>query len=120
VEQLKYLGTILMYLNSIQEKIKSRLKSEKACYHPVLNLLSSSLLSKYIKIKAYSTIILPVVMYGCESWSFTLREEHRLMASEDRVRRRKKLTAEWRRLYNEEPDDVYLHRILFRLSNQDE
>ena len=52
--------------NSIQEEIKSRLKSGKACYS-VQNLLSSSLLSKNLKIKIYRTIILPVVLYGCET-----------------------------------------------------
>ena len=78
MEQFRYLGTTLMYQNSIQEEIKSRLKSENACYHSVQNLLSSSLLSKNLKIKIYRTIILPVVLYGCEMWSLTLREEHRL------------------------------------------
>jgi hypothetical protein len=53
VEQFKYLGTTLTYQNSIQKEIKSRLKSGNACYHPVQNLLSSSLLSKHIKIKIY-------------------------------------------------------------------
>ena len=55
-----------------------RLKSGNACYHSVQNLLSSSLLSKNLKIKIYRTIILPVVLYGCETWSLTLREERRL------------------------------------------
>jgi len=55
-----------MKQNSIQEEIKSRLKSGNACYHSVQNFLSSSLLSKNIKIKIYRTIILPVVSYGCE------------------------------------------------------
>ena len=49
-----------------------------ACYHLVENLLSSSLLSKNLVVKIYGTIILPVVLYGCETWSLTLREEHRL------------------------------------------
>jgi hypothetical protein len=62
--------------NSIQEEIKSRLKSGNACYLCEQNLLSSSLLSKNIKIKIYRTIILPVVLYGCETWSQTLRVEH--------------------------------------------
>jgi len=61
--------------NSIQEEIKSRLKLGNACYYLVQNLLSSSLLSKNLKIKIYRTIILPVVLYGCETWSLTLREE---------------------------------------------
>jgi hypothetical protein len=56
---------------SIQEKIKSRLKSRNNCYHSVLNPLSSILLSKNIKIKIHRTIILPVVWYGCETWSLT-------------------------------------------------
>jgi len=55
--------------NSIAEGIKSRLKSGNACYHSVPNLLSSRLLFKNLKIKIYRTIILPVVLYGCETWS---------------------------------------------------
>jgi len=66
-----------MNQNSIQEEIKSRLKSGNSGNHLVQNLLSSSLLSKNIKIKIYRTIILPVVLYGCETWLLTLREEHR-------------------------------------------
>jgi hypothetical protein len=70
------------------------------------NLLSSSLLSKNVKIKIYRTIILPVVLYGCESWSLTLREECRLRVLENRVLRRifgpkrDEVTGEWRRLHN--------------------
>jgi hypothetical protein len=87
VEQFKYLGTTLTNENSIQEEIKNRLKSGNACYS-VQNLWSSSLLSKNIKIKIYKTIILPVVLYGCESWSLTLREEGRLRVFENKVLRR--------------------------------
>ena len=64
--------------NSIQEEVKNRLKSRNTFYHSVQNLLSSSLLTKNLKIKIYRTIILPVVLYGCETWSLTLREERRL------------------------------------------
>ena len=53
-----------------------------------MNLLSSSLLSKKLKIKIYRTIILPVVLHGCETWSLTLREERRLRVFENRVLRR--------------------------------
>ena len=77
MEDFKYLGTTLTNQNSIQEEIKSRLKSGTACYHLVRNLLSSSLLSKNLKIKIYRTVILPVVLYGCETWSLRLREERR-------------------------------------------
>jgi len=62
VEQFKYLGTIVSIQKSIQEEIKSRLKSGNSCNHSVQNLLSSSLLSKSIKIKVYIIIILPVVL----------------------------------------------------------
>ena len=64
---MKYLGTTLANQNSIQEEIKSRLKSGNACYHSVQNILSSRLLSRNLKIKIYRTIILPVVLYGCET-----------------------------------------------------
>ena len=70
-----YLGTTLTNQNSIVEEIKSRLRSGNACYHSVQNLLSSRLLSKNLKIKIYRTIIFPVVLYGCETWSLTLREK---------------------------------------------
>jgi hypothetical protein len=113
VKEFKYWGTTLTNQNSIQEKIKSRLNSENACYHSVPNLLSSSLLSKNTKIKIYRTVILPVVLYGCETWSVTLREEYRLRVFENRVLRRifgpkrDEVTGEWRRLHNEELNDLY-------------
>jgi len=60
-----------------------------SCYHSVQNLLSSSLLSKNLKIKIYRTIFLPVVLYGCETWSLTLREERKLRMFENMVLMRK-------------------------------
>jgi hypothetical protein len=71
------------------------------------------LLSKNVKIKIYRTIILPVVLYGCETWSLTLREECRLRVFENRVLRRifgpkrDEVTGEWRRLHNKEPYALY-------------
>ena len=62
-----------------------RLKSGNACYHSVQNLLSSRLLSKNLKIKIYRTVILPVVLYGCETWSLTLQEERKLRVFENRT-----------------------------------
>ena len=88
VEQFKYLGTTLTNQNSIQEEIKSRLKSGNACYHSMQNLFSSSLLSKNVRIKIYRTIILPLVLFGCEAWSLTLREERRLRVFENWVLRK--------------------------------
>jgi len=64
VEQFKCLETTLTHQNSIQEEIKSRLKSGNVCYHSVRNILSSSLLFNTLKIKIYRTVILPVVLYG--------------------------------------------------------
>jgi len=113
VEEFKYLGTTLTNQNSIQEEIKSRLEFGNACYYLVQNLLFSSLLSKNLKIKIYSTIILPVVLYGCETWSLTLREECRLRVFENRVLRRvfgpkrDKVRGESRKLHNEELSDLY-------------
>ena len=77
------------------------------CYYSVQNLLSSSLLSKKLKIKIYRTIILPVVLYVCETWSLTLREKRRLRVFETRVLRRvfgpkrDEVTGEWRKLHIE-------------------
>jgi hypothetical protein len=88
--------------NYVQGEIKSRSKSGSAWYHSMQNLSSSSLLSKNIKIKIYRTIILPVVLYGCETWLLTLREDCRL-----RVLRRILVNGEWRKLRNEELYDLY-------------
>jgi len=113
VEKFKYLGTTLTNQNSIQEEIKSGLKSGNACSHSVQNLLSSSLLSRNSKIKLYITIILPLVLCRCETSSLTLREEHRLRVFENRVLRRifgprrDEVTGEWRKLHNEELNDLY-------------
>jgi hypothetical protein len=83
VEECKYLGTTLTNQNSIDEQINIRLKSRNAIYHSVQNLLSSSLLSKNIIIKTYRSIISPVVLYGCETWSLILWEERRLKVFND-------------------------------------
>ena len=87
------------------------------------NLLSSSLLSKYVKNKIYRTIILPVVWYGCETWSPTLREERRLRVFEKRVLRRifgpnrDEVTGEWRKLHNEKLNDLYCSPNIVRVIN---
>jgi hypothetical protein len=101
VSQLRYLGTAVINQNLIQEEIKRRLNSGNDCYHSVQILSSSRLLSKNLKIRIYKTLILPVVLYGCETWSLTLREEHRLRVFENRVLRRifrpkrDEVTGEW-------------------------
>jgi hypothetical protein len=71
------------------------------------------LISKNTKIKIYRNIILPVVLYGCDTWPLTLREEHKLRVFENRVLgrifgpKRDEVTGEWRRLHNEERNDLY-------------
>jgi hypothetical protein len=73
------------------------------------------------KIRIYKTIILPVVLYGCETWSLILREEHRLGVFENRVLRRifgpkrDEVTGEWRKLHNEELHDLYSSSSIIRI-----
>ena len=119
VEVFKYLGTTLTNKNSVQEEIKNRLKARNACCYSVQNLLSFSLLSKNLKM--CRTIILPVVLYGCETWSLILREECRLRVFENRVLRRvfgpmrDEVTGERRKLHNEELNDLYSSPSTVRL-----
>jgi len=88
----------------------------------VQNFLSSRLLSKNLKSKIYRTIILPVVLFGCETWSLkTLRDERRLRTFENRVLRRifgprrDEVTKEWRKLHNEELNDLYCSPNIVRV-----
>jgi hypothetical protein len=105
----------------IQEEIKRRLNSGNACYHLVQNLLSSSLLSKNLKIRIFEATIFPVVLYGCETWSLILREELRLRVFEIRVLRRifgpkrDEVTGEWRKLHSEELRDLYSSPSIIRI-----
>jgi len=104
VKELKYLGTTLTHQNSIQEKIKSRLKSGHASYHSVQKLF-------------------PVVLYGCETRLLTLREERGLRVFENKVLRRTfgskrdKGTVEWRKLRNEELNDLYFSPNIIQVIN---
>jgi hypothetical protein len=100
VSQFKYLGITVTNQNLIQEEIRRRLSSGNACYHSVHSLLSSRLLSKNLKMRIYKTVIL----YGCETRSLTLREEHGLRVFENKVLRRifgpkrDEVTRGWRKL----------------------
>ncbi|PSN49532.1 hypothetical protein C0J52_04975 [Blattella germanica] len=100
VAEFKYLGALITNRNEKQKEIKHRLNSGNACYYALQQLLSSQLLSKNIKLKIYKTVILPVILYGCETWTLTLREEKRLRVFENK-------TVEWRRLHNTELKDLY-------------
>ena len=85
VKTFKYLGSLLTNQNSIQKEIQCRLKAGN--YYSVQILLSSRLLSTNLKIKIYKTIILPVVLYSCKTWSLALREGCRLRVFENRILR---------------------------------
>jgi hypothetical protein len=82
------LGTTVTNQNFIQDYIKWRLNSGDICYHSVQNLLFSRLLCKDLKNRIYKATVLPAVLYGCETWCLTLREEHRTRVFENRVLRR--------------------------------
>ena len=103
-------------------KLRADWSQGNACYHSVQNFWSSSLLSKNIKIKIYRTIILPLVLYGYETWLLTLMEEYRLRGFENWVLRRifgpqrDEVTGEWRRLYKMELNDLYCSPNVIRVS----
>ena len=92
--------------------------SGNAYCHSVQNLLSSTLLSKNVQIKVYRTTILLVVLYGCKTWSLTLREECGLRVFENRVLmmifglRGDEVTGKWRRLHNEKLHALYATNIV--------
>ena len=92
-----------------------------SCCHSVQNLSSCRLLSKDLKIRIYRIIILPVVLYGCEKWWLTLREKPRLKVFENKVLRRilrpkrDEVTGEWRKLHNEELNDLYCSPNIVRV-----
>jgi hypothetical protein len=109
-------------LYSIQEEIKRRLNSGNACSHSVQKLLSSRLLSTNVKVRIHKTIIMPVVLYGCETWSLTIREEHKLRVFENKVLRifgpkRDGVTGGWRKLHKKELHNLYSSPSIIRIIN---
>jgi hypothetical protein len=121
VGSIEKLGATVTNQNLIQEEIKRRLNFGNACYYSVQNLLSSRLLLKNLKITIYKTKILPVVLYWCETWSLTIREEHRLRVFDNRVLRwifgpkMDEVTGEWRKLHNEKLHDLYSWLSIIRI-----
>jgi hypothetical protein len=120
VAKFIYLGTTLTDQSCIQEEIKSRLNLGNACYRSVQSLLSSRLLSRNMKVKIYKSTILLVVLYGCETWSLTLREEIRMRVLKIRVLRkifgpkRDDVMGEWRKLHNGELHNLYSSQNISR------
>jgi hypothetical protein len=120
VAKFKYLETTLTNQNDIRDEIKSRLNSGNACYYSVQSLLSSRLISKTLEIKIYETVILPFVLYGCETWSLTLGEEQRLRVFENSVLRRifgpkREEDVSWRKLHNDELHSLYSSSNIVRV-----
>ena len=113
VNKFKYLGAYVTSKNEVTEEIKSRLASGNACFYSVQKLLTSRLISRKLKLKIYRTVILPVILYGCESWSTTVADEQKLRVFENKILRkiygpkRDEMTGEWRRLHNEELHGLY-------------
>jgi hypothetical protein len=112
VEHFKYLGPTITNENFIQEGIKKRLNSRNGCYHSAQSILCSSLLTESIKIRLYRTIIFPLVLYGFETWSLTMRGERRLrMFANGELPRifgpeRDEIRGEWREVLNEKVNDL--------------
>ena len=113
MEKFRYLGVTVTNTNDIRKEINRRINMGNANYYSLEKILSSHLLSKKLEVNTYKTIILPIVLYGCETWSLTLREEHRLKVFENKVLRkifgakRDKITGEWRKLHNTELHALY-------------
>ena len=113
MEKFKYLRITVTNTNDIHEEINRKINMGNACYYSLEKILSSHLHSKKYKVNTYKTIILPVVLYGCETWSLMLREEHRLRVFENIILRkiygakRDEFTGEWRKLHNAELHALY-------------
>ena len=119
VEKFKYLGVTVTNTNDIRKEIKQRINTGNACNYSLKKILSH-LLSKKLKVNTYKTIILPVVLYGCETWSLTLRDEHRLRVFKNKVLRRifgakrDGITGEWRKVHNSELHALYFSPNIIR------
>ena len=118
--KFRYLGVTLTNTNYIREEINRRINMGNACYYSLEKILSSYLLSKKLKVKTYKTIIPSVELYGCETWSLTLIEEHRLRVFENKVLRKifgakkDEITGECRKLHNAELHTLYSSPIIIR------
>ncbi len=88
VSEFKYLGTTINDENKIRVEINRRMHSSNACFCAVNGLLKSKLLSKNVKVRVYKTIIMPVLLYGCETWALTKAHENRFRVFENKVLRK--------------------------------
>ena len=88
MEKFKHLGVTVTYTNDIREHINRRINMGNACYYSLEKSLSSHLRSKKLKVNTYKIIILPIMLYGRETWSLTAREEYRLRVFDNKVLRK--------------------------------
>jgi hypothetical protein len=109
------LGTTLTNENLIQQETERRLNLSNACYHSVQIILSSRLQSKDIKIRIYKTIILPVVLYACETWSLTFRVFEIRVLRRIFGPKRDEVMGGCRKLHNEELHDSYPSPSIIRM-----
>ena len=115
VRVFRYLGGLVEDTADmgVGAEVRQRLHSGNACFFAVNKLLKSRILSRNTKIRIYRTIILPVVLYGCETWALTRQQEDRFRVFENRVLRkifgakRDEETGEYRRLHNRELEELY-------------
>jgi hypothetical protein len=111
VNQFKYLGSFITNNNKISSEISHRINMGNTCYYGLRNILRSKLLKEDIKFKIYKTLIRPVVLYGCESWTLTTKEEERLKIFERKILRKiygpSCVNGIWRIKYNDELYNTY-------------
>ncbi|KAJ4444053.1 hypothetical protein ANN_05842 [Periplaneta americana] len=117
MEKFKYLGATVTNINDTREEIKHRINMGNACYYSVEKLFIIQSAVKNLKVRIYKTVILPVVLYGCETWTLTLREEHRLKvqrSARTSAFRNRRLSSPYGVRYNQ-PDSRILpaHQNLF-------
>jgi hypothetical protein len=117
VAKFKYVGTTLTNQNGIRDEIKSRLIRE------ILVIIQSKIfclpISKNLKIKIHKTVVSPVVLYGCETWSLTLVEEYRLRFSENKMLKifgpKMEEDGSWRKLHSDELHNLHYSPNILRL-----
>ncbi|KAI5646743.1 hypothetical protein NE865_00998 [Phthorimaea operculella] len=111
VAKFKYLGCTVTDMNTREEEIDIRIQNALRCSAALHKVLVSKLLSRRTKIRIYKTVIRPILMYGCETWTLTLKEENKLLVAERKILRKilgpvKNLDGSYRVRKNAEIEDL--------------